>query len=99
MITKSIRIFSASERKLQVKNQTYAIRKSILDRYFHCRKEEKNMEITKIVITGGPCGGKSTAMSWIQKAFTQMGHTVLFVPETATELITAGVAPWTCKQI
>lgn len=54
------------------------------------------MEITKIVITGGPCAGKSTAMSWVQEAFTQMGYTVLFVPETATELITGGVAPWTC---
>ena len=54
------------------------------------------MEIRKIVITGGPCAGKSTAMSWIQNAFTQKGYTVLFVPETATELITGGVAPWTC---
>jgi len=54
------------------------------------------MEITKIVITGGPCAGKSTAMSWVQTEFTQMGYTVLFVPETATELITGGVAPWTC---
>lgn len=54
------------------------------------------MEITKIVITGGPCAGKSTAMSRIQNAFTQMGYVVLFVPETATELITGGVAPWTC---
>ncbi len=53
-------------------------------------------EITKIVITGGPCAGKTTAMSWVQNAFTQMGYTVLFVPETATELITGGVAPWTC---
>ena len=55
------------------------------------------MDITKIVITGGPCAGKSTAMSWIQNAFTQMGYTVLFIPETATELITGGVAPWTCR--
>lgn len=39
------------------------------------------MEITKIVITGGPCAGKSTAMSWIQNAFTQKGYRVLFVPE------------------
>ena len=54
------------------------------------------MELTKIVITGGPCAGKSTAMSRVQNAFTQMGYTVLFVPETATELITGGVAPWTC---
>ena len=53
-------------------------------------------KIHKIVITGGPCAGKSTALSWIQNAFTQRGYTVLFVPETATELITGGVAPWTC---
>ena len=54
------------------------------------------MEISKIVITGGPCGGKTTAMTWIQDHFTRMGYTVLFIPETATELITGGVAPWTC---
>lgn len=54
------------------------------------------MEISKIVITGGPCAGKTTAMSWIQNAFTQKGYSVLFVPETATELISGGVAPWTC---
>lgn len=54
------------------------------------------MEITKIVITGGPCAGKTTAMSRIQDAFTQKGYTVLFIPETSTELITAGVCPWTC---
>ena len=54
------------------------------------------MEITKIVLTGGPCAGKTTAMSWIQNHFTKCGYKVLFVPETATELITGGVAPWTC---
>ena len=54
------------------------------------------MEISKIVITGGPCAGKSTAMSWVLNEFSQLGYTVLFVPETATELITGGVAPWTC---
>ena len=54
------------------------------------------MNVKKIVITGGPCAGKTTAMSWIQNAFTQFGYTVLFVSETATEFITGGVAPWTC---
>ncbi|MBQ9328632.1 MAG: AAA family ATPase [Solobacterium sp.] len=54
------------------------------------------MEIRKIVITGGPCAGKTTAMSWIQNEFSKLGYTVLFVPETATELISGGVAPWTC---
>ncbi|MCD7752172.1 MAG: AAA family ATPase [Lachnospiraceae bacterium] len=53
-------------------------------------------EITKIVITGGPCAGKTTAMSWLQNSFTEKGYAVLFVPETATELIGGGVAPWTC---
>lgn len=60
------------------------------------REEKKNMSISKIVITGGPCAGKTTGMSWIQNAFTERGYTVLFVPETATELISGGVAPWTC---
>ena len=54
------------------------------------------MSIRKIVITGGPCAGKTTAMSWIQNEFTRRGYRVLFVPETATELISGGVAPWTC---
>ncbi|MBR3439348.1 MAG: AAA family ATPase [Clostridia bacterium] len=53
-------------------------------------------EITKIAITGGPCGGKSTALCQIQSAFTDMGYTVLFVPETATELIDGGVTPKNC---
>ena len=53
-------------------------------------------QITKVVVTGGPCAGKTTAMSWIQNHFTRMGYKVLFVPETATELIGGGVAPWTC---
>ena len=67
-----------------------------LEELLKIREGETKMEITKIVITGGPCAGKTTAMSWIQSNFTRMGYTVLFVPETATELITGGVAPWTC---
>ncbi len=33
-------------------------------------------------------------MSWIQNAFTKMGYAVLFVDETATQLISGGAAPW-----
>ena len=54
------------------------------------------MDIKKIVITGGPCAGKTTGLSLIQNAFSMRGYKVLIVPETATELITGGVAPWTC---
>lgn len=67
-----------------------------IDELLSIREEKNNAEIAKIVITGGPCAGKSTAMSWVQNAFSKMGYVVLFVPETATELITGGVAPWTC---
>ncbi|MBR5420006.1 MAG: AAA family ATPase, partial [Lachnospiraceae bacterium] len=52
--------------------------------------------ITRIVITGGPCAGKTTGLSWIQNSFAKKGYKVIFVPETATELISNGVAPWTC---
>ena len=67
-----------------------------VDALLEKKKGCRSVDITKIVITGGPCAGKTTAMSWIQSNFTKRGYTVLFVPETATELISGGVAPWTC---
>ena len=67
-----------------------------VEKLLQIREGARQVQITKIVITGGPCAGKTTAMSWIQSNFTKLGYQVLFVPETATELITGGVAPWTC---
>ena len=61
------------------------------------REEEAPVEVTTIVVTGGPCAGKTTGMSWIQNAFTKLGYLVLFIPETATELIQGGVDPRSCK--
>jgi len=52
--------------------------------------------INKIVITGGPCAGKSTALSWIQNEFVQKGYHVIFINEAATELINNGISPSTC---
>ena len=54
------------------------------------------MEVIRIVITGGPCAGKSTAMSRLQSTFEYMGIPALFISETATELISGGVSPWSC---
>ena len=59
-------------------------------------KVKKDIKISKIVLTGGPCAGKTTALTWINNYFSKRGYTMLFVPETATELITNGVSPWTC---
>lgn len=59
--------------------------------------DDRNVNISKIVLTGGPCAGKTTALTWINNYFRDRGYIVLFVPETATELIPNGIAPWTCK--
>ncbi len=48
----------------------------------------------KIVITGGPCAGKSTAIGGVREALKKQGYAVLSIAETATELITGGIAPW-----
>ena len=68
-----------------------------VDEMLKMREEEKQVEVTKIIITGGPCAGKTTGMSWIQNAFSKMGYLVLFVPETATELIQGGLKPEFCR--
>ena len=68
-----------------------------LDELLNNQKKQKNVKVSKIVLTGGPCAGKTTALSWINNYFTKIGHIVLTVPETATELISNGVAPWTCE--
>ena len=63
-----------------------------VDEFLCEKKNEKS--ITKIVLTGGPCAGKTTALSRIQEFFSNIGYHVLIVPETATELISGGVTPW-----
>ena len=60
------------------------------------KEEKQEKTITRIVLTGGPCAGKTTALSWMQNNLPKYGYTVLFIPETATELIGGGVTPWGC---
>lgn len=45
------------------------------------------MKLYKFVITGGPCGGKTTALNEIKSRLKSMGLNVLIVPETASEII------------
>ncbi|MDR2776354.1 MAG: AAA family ATPase [Tannerella sp.] len=47
--------------------------------------------ITKIVLTGGPCAGKTTALSKIIDRFSDMGYQVYALPESATLFYQAGV--------
>lgn len=47
----------------------------------------------RIVLTGGPCAGKTTALAKIEQYFTDLGYKVLIVGESATELIKSGIIP------
>lgn len=56
-------------------------------------------KVTTVVLDGGPCGGKTTAQAIIQQEIFERGVPVIAVPETATELIMAGVTPsWLTSQ-
>lgn len=47
--------------------------------------------IIKIVLTGGPCAGKTTAMVRIIEHFTGLGYQVFSLPEVPTMFSTSGV--------
>lgn len=48
-------------------------------------------EITVIALTGGPCAGKSTALSKIEHLLTSLNYNVLIIPESSTELLSNGI--------
>ena len=50
--------------------------------------------IAKIVLTGGPCAGKTTTISRIEEHLTKKGYHVLVLNECATEMIKGGIRPF-----
>lgn len=53
--------------------------------------ETKEKRAYKIVLTGGPCGGKTTGQSRLCTFFENLGWKVFRVPETATVLLSGGI--------
>lgn len=51
-------------------------------------------EFKRIVLTGGPCAGKTTALQKIEKEFTEKGYKVFIIKESATEIIESGARPF-----
>ena len=51
----------------------------------------------KIVLTGGPCAGKSEALSRLTQSLEERGYKVITVPEAATHMILNGIKP--CEEI
>lgn len=52
-------------------------------------KEQRNIKV--IVLTGGPCGGKTTALNRIVEKFTKIGYKVFTLPEVPTIFTAAGM--------
>jgi len=46
--------------------------------------------ITKIVLTGGPCAGKTTTNERVEEVFSKLGYAVYTLPEAPTLFIKAG---------
>ncbi|KAI9206704.1 AAA domain-containing protein [Polychytrium aggregatum] len=54
--------------------------------------DPKTTSTCKVVcLTGGPCGGKTSALSILSDLFRNLGWKVYRVPETATHLLSGGV--------
>lgn len=74
--------------KLQSKDRTGT--EESLD---HSKDLDDDKMFYKFVITGGPCGGKTTAMERLQVFLRERGFRVFVVPEAATILFTNGASP------
>lgn len=54
--------------------------------------EKSNVpKLYKLVLTGGPCGGKSTGQARLSTFFENLGWKVFRVPETASVLLSGGI--------
>ena len=51
------------------------------------------MTVTNIVLTGGPCAGKSTGLAVIKQRLINLGYDVVIMHEMATEVILSGLHP------
>jgi len=54
--------------------------------------ERAGVKVWRLVLTGGPCGGKTTAQNRLATFFESLGWRVFRVPETATILLNGGIS-------
>ena len=50
--------------------------------------------VAKIVLTGGPCAGKTTTITKLEEHLIERGYHVLVLNECATEMIKGGIRPF-----
>lgn len=51
------------------------------------------MSVIKVVLTGGPCSGKTKTLDYIKKRLKEEGYNVVTIDETATQLINGRIYP------
>jgi len=56
-------------------------------------KAHSDPKVLTVVLTGGPCGGKSTALATLTNHLRSKGYEVYSIPEVPTLVFTAGVPP------
>lgn len=56
------------------------------------------MTLHRIVLTGGPCGGKTTAMTKLTERLQGFGFRVIVVPEVATAVFGGGITLANCTE-
>jgi nucleoside-triphosphatase THEP1 len=57
----------------------------------------KTKQVTKILLTGGPCAGKTTSLAKLQNTLDNKGFRVYCVPEAATLMMKGGAILDTSK--
>ena len=67
-----------------------------LEELLYSQGNKRNINISKIVITGGPYAGKTTALTKIKNYFSTRGYIVLLVSDTTNELLYDGVTQHNC---
>jgi hypothetical protein len=79
----------------EVLASTLATKQYEKSRIFHMSNPDPskppNHIVYKLVLTGGPCGGKTTGQDRLATFFEQLGWKVFTVPEAATILLSGGV--------
>ncbi|MFM2374496.1 MAG: hypothetical protein RLZZ234_491, partial [Candidatus Parcubacteria bacterium] len=55
--------------------------------------QDTHTRVPSIVISGGPCGGKTTVLSKVVARTQERGYQPILVHEAATQVISAGFSP------
>ena len=57
------------------------------------KKLSKEKQVMMVCLTGGPCAGKSSALSKLEEDLTSKGFNVFIIDEAATMLINGNMHP------